>query len=50
MHVWDAGEISHVLGLESGAALATVVRVLTEVPFMLFLVGLCKGTAGFFRS
>ncbi len=39
-----------VFGLESGAALATVVGVLTEVPFMLFLVGLCKRTVGFFRS
>jgi ACR3 family arsenite transporter len=37
-------------GLDSGAALATVVGVLTEVPFMLFLVWLCKKTAGFFHS
>ena len=35
-------------GLASGAALATVVGVLTEVPFMLFLVWLCKRTRGFF--
>ena len=35
-------------GLASGAALATVVGVLTEVPFMLFLVWLCKRTKSFF--
>jgi ACR3 family arsenite transporter len=35
-------------GLSSGAALATVVGVLTEVPFMLFLVWLCKKTRNFF--
>ncbi len=35
-------------GLSSGAALATVVGVLTEVPFMLFLVWLCKRTKSFF--
>ena len=38
-----------VFGISSGAALATVVGVLTEVPFMLFLVWLCKRTKGFFR-
>ncbi len=37
-----------VFGLSSGAALATVVGVLTEVPFMLFLVWLCRKTRGFF--
>jgi ACR3 family arsenite transporter len=37
-----------VFGLSSGAALATVVGVLTEVPFMLFLVWLCRKTKGFF--
>ncbi len=37
-----------VFGLSSGAALATVVGVLTEVPFMLFLVWLCKKTRTFF--
>jgi ACR3 family arsenite transporter len=31
-------------GLTSGAALATVVGVLTEVPFMLLIVQLCKTT------
>jgi ACR3 family arsenite transporter len=31
-------------GLTSGAALATVVGVLTEVPFMLLIVQLCKAT------
>ena len=31
-------------GITSGAALATVVGVLTEVPFMLILVQLCKAT------
>jgi ACR3 family arsenite transporter len=35
-------------GVTSGAALATVVGVLTEVPIMLFLVWLCKRTRGFF--
>jgi ACR3 family arsenite transporter len=35
-------------GVSSGAALATVVGVLTEVPFMLLLVRLCKATRGFF--
>lgn len=37
-------------GVKSGAALATVVGVLTEVPIMLFLVWLCKKTKWFFRS
>ncbi len=37
-----------VFGLSSGAVLATVVGVLTEVPFMLFLVWLCRKTKGFF--
>ncbi len=37
-----------VFGLSSGAVLATVVGVLTEVPFMLFLVWLCRKTQGFF--
>ena len=31
-------------GVTSGAALATVVGLLTEVPFMLFLVWLCRKT------
>jgi len=35
-------------GVQSGAALATVVGVLTEVPLMLFLVWLCKRTRGYF--
>jgi|UniRef100_A0A7J3UXT4 ACR3 family arsenite transporter len=37
-------------GLESGAALSTVVGVLTEVPFMLLLVYLCKATRGWFKA
>jgi len=37
-------------GVKSGAALATVVGVLTEVPIMLFLVWLCKKTRWVFRS
>jgi ACR3 family arsenite transporter len=37
-----------IFGLSSGAALATVVGVLTEVPFMLFLVWLCRKTKAFF--
>ena len=35
-------------GLNSGAALATVVRVLIEVPAMLMLVEVCKRTANWF--
>ena len=37
-------------GLSSGAALATVVGVLIEVPLMLALVGFCKKTKGWFVS
>jgi len=37
-------------GVTSGAALATVVGVLTEVPFMLLLVQLCKATRKTFRQ
>ncbi len=37
-------------GLSSGAALATVVGVLIEVPLMLALVGFCKRTKGWFSS
>jgi len=37
-------------GLSSGAALATVVGVLIEVPVMLMLVKFCLKTAGHFRS
>ncbi|MEM2192187.1 MAG: hypothetical protein QXG38_01065, partial [Candidatus Hadarchaeales archaeon] len=37
-------------GVKSGAALATVVGVLTEVPIMLFLVWLCRETRGFFGA
>ncbi len=36
-------------GLSSGAALATVVGVLIEVPVMLMLVGFCKKTSGWFE-
>ncbi len=36
-------------GLSSGAALATVVGVLIEVPVMLMLVGICKRTTGWFQ-
>lgn len=35
-------------GLSSGAALATVVGVLIEVPVMLWLVAICKRTRGWF--
>lgn len=35
-------------GLQSGAALATVVGVLIEVPVMLLLVSFCRRTAGWF--
>jgi ACR3 family arsenite transporter len=37
-------------GLSSGAALATVVGVLIEVPLMLFLVRVCQRTRGWFSS
>jgi len=36
-------------GLSSGAALATVVGVLIEVPLMVMLVGVCKKTSGWFE-
>jgi ACR3 family arsenite transporter len=39
-----------IFGLSSGAALATVVGVLIEVPLMLMLVGFCKRTSGAFRQ
>jgi len=39
-----------IFGLSSGAALATVVGVLIEVPVMLMLVGFCKRTSGSFRA
>lgn len=37
-------------GLSSGAALATVVGVLIEVPVMLMLVKVCQRTKGWFRA
>ena len=37
-------------GLSSGAALATVVGVLIEVPVMLMLVGVCKRTTAWFDA
>ncbi len=37
-------------GLSSGAALATVVGVLIEVPLMLALVGFCKRSKGWFQE
>jgi ACR3 family arsenite transporter len=37
-----------IFGLSSGAALATVVGVLIEVPTMLMLVGICKRTRRWF--
>jgi ACR3 family arsenite transporter len=36
-------------GLSSGAALATVIGVLIEVPVMLMLVRICLGSQGWFR-
>jgi ACR3 family arsenite transporter len=39
-----------IFGLASGAALATVVGVLIEVPVMLMLVSVCKRTQGFFAT
>ncbi len=37
-------------GLSSGAALATVVGVLIEVPVMLMLVRICLRTQGWFKK
>ena len=37
-------------GLSSGAALATVVGVLIEVPVMLMLVKICLGTQNWFAT
>jgi ACR3 family arsenite transporter len=37
-------------GLSSGAALATVVGVLIEVPVMLMLVRICQRSQGWFSS
>ena len=37
-------------GLSSGAALATVVGVLIEVPLMLMLVRFCLSTQGWFKA
>jgi len=39
-----------IFGLSSGAALATVVGVLIEVPVMLMLVSICKKTCYFFKE
>ena len=39
-----------IFGLSSGAALATVVGVLIEVPVMLMLVRICTRTAGWFSN
>ncbi len=39
-----------IFGLSSGAALATVVGVLIEVPVMLMLMGICKRTSGWFDT
>jgi ACR3 family arsenite transporter len=39
-----------IFGLSSGAALATVVGVLIEVPVMLMLVGFCKRTTSWFEN
>jgi ACR3 family arsenite transporter len=39
-----------IFGLASGAALATVVGVLIEVPVMLMLVGICKRTRHWFSA
>ncbi|WP_031485320.1 ACR3 family arsenite efflux transporter [Maridesulfovibrio frigidus] len=39
-----------IFGLSSGAALATVVGVLIEVPVMLMLVGFCKKTTDWFPN
>ena len=39
-----------IFGLSSGAALATVVGVLIEVPTMLMLVAICKRTSYLFEK
>ncbi|MGP8305463.1 ACR3 family arsenite efflux transporter [Vibrio sp. YIC-376] len=39
-----------IFGISSGAALATVVGVLIEVPVMLMLVSICKHTSGWFTT
>lgn len=39
-----------IFGLSSGAALATVVGVLIEVPVMLMLVSICRRTSGWFTT
>jgi len=39
-----------IFGISSGAALATVVGVLIEVPVMLMLVAICKRTCYFFKE
>ncbi len=39
-----------IFGLSSGAALATVVGVLIEVPVMLMLVRICLRTKGWFQN
>ena len=39
-----------IFGLSSGAALATVVGVLIEVPVMLMLVRICLRTKGWFKN
>ncbi len=39
-----------IFGLSSGAALATVVGVLIEVPVMLMLVRICLRTQGWFQN
>jgi ACR3 family arsenite transporter len=39
-----------IFGLSSGAALATVVGVLIEVPVMLMLVAICKRTSHWFKT
>jgi len=43
-------EVTMLFGLSSGAALATVVGVLIEVPVMLMLVRICLRTANGFRT
>ncbi len=39
-----------VFGITSGAALATVVGILVEVPVMLMLVGIANRTKGWFKG
>ena len=46
----EANIATMLFGLSSGAALATVVGVLIELPVMLMLVGICLKTQSWFKE